>query len=206
LRRFNVDGVVALTHGSGAAWTRTARACSSFGAQLAATRGTRTRGRPDDLAGLQANQISSLMSAQNLQEGPLLRTFSIQDTGGTAKTIAYGIGIIEEMLPHANVVTRQPVPRRTSPSACNAAGRMVIRASPPIPRWAPPWTARAQRRHGDPVGDARNLRRRAPADAARRFAGRRRKLISRIKWWEEYTTREKGEMNNNRHRATRRAA
>ena len=35
--------------------------------------------------------------------------------------------------------------------------------------------ARAQWRHGDPVGDARNLRRRAPADAARRLAGRRRK-------------------------------
>src|SRR5207237_8400615 len=42
--------------------------------------------------------------------GPLLRTFSIQDTGGTAKTIAHGVALIEEMLPHANQVTRRSMP------------------------------------------------------------------------------------------------
>ena len=37
--------------------------------------------------GCESNQISALLGAQSLQEAPLLRTFSIQDTGGTAKTI-----------------------------------------------------------------------------------------------------------------------
>ena len=44
--------------------------------------------------GCEANQISSLLGAESLTEGPLLRTFSIQDTGGTAKTIAHGIAMI----------------------------------------------------------------------------------------------------------------
>ena len=39
--------------------------------------------------GCEANQISALLGAEQARpEGPLLRTFSIQDTGGTAKTIA----------------------------------------------------------------------------------------------------------------------
>ena len=49
--------------------------------------------------GCEANQISALLGAQALTEGPLLHTFIIQDTGGTAKTIAHGIGMIDEMLP-----------------------------------------------------------------------------------------------------------
>jgi altronate dehydratase len=75
----------------------------------------------------------------------LLRQFSIQDTGGTAKTIAYGIGLIREMLPHANDVKRQPVPasphhrwfavRRldgcsgitANPSPCGAAVDLLVR-------------------------------------------------------------------------------
>lgn len=107
----NVDGVVALTHGSGCGM-------DTHGEGMQILR--RTLGgyaRHANFAGVlmiglgcEANQISSLMGAQKLAEGPLLRTFSIQDTGGTAKTIAHGIGIIESMLPHANAVTRQPVP------------------------------------------------------------------------------------------------
>ena len=38
--------------------------------------------------GCEANQINALLGAESLSEGPLLRTFSIQDTGGTAKAIA----------------------------------------------------------------------------------------------------------------------
>ena len=100
--------------------------------------------------GCEANQISSLLGAQNLKEGPLLRTFSIQDTGGTAKTIAHGIGPIKEMLPHANVVdAASRFRRRTSRSACSAAAPTAIRASPPIRRSARRstcWCATAARR------------------------------------------------------------
>jgi len=107
----NVDGVVALTHGSGCGMDT-----HGEGMQLL----RRTLGgyaRHANFAGVlvvglgcEANQISSLFGAENLTEGPLLRTFSIQDTGGTAKTIAHGIDMVKDMLPYANAVTRQPVP------------------------------------------------------------------------------------------------
>src|SRR5207247_5968959 len=60
--------------------------------------------------GCEANQISALLGAEQLKEGALLRTFSIQDTGGTAKTIAKGVDMIKEMLPQANAVKRESVP------------------------------------------------------------------------------------------------
>jgi altronate hydrolase len=195
----NVDGVVALTHGSGCGMDT-----HGEGMQLL----RRTLGgyaRHANFAGVlmiglgcEANQISSLMGAQNLQEGPLLRTFSIQDTGGTAKTIAYGIGIIEEMLPHANVVTRQPVPAShiTVGLQCGGSdGYSGITANPALGAAVDLLV----RNGGTAIlsetpeiyGAEHLLTRRAVSlDVGE-------KLISRIKWWEEYTTREKGEMNNN---------
>ena len=195
----NVDGVVALTHGSGCGMDT-----HGEGMQLL----RRTLGgyaRHANFAGVlmiglgcEANQISSLMGAQNLHEGPLLRTFSIQDTGGTAKTIAYGIGLIKEMLPLANKVTRQPVPAShiTVGLQCGGSdGYSGITANPSLGA-----AVDLLVRHGGTAilsetpeiyGAEHLLTRRAVS----REVGE--KLVSRIKWWEEYTTREKGEMNNN---------
>jgi altronate hydrolase len=194
-----VDGVVALTHGSGCGMDT-----HGEGMQLL----RRTLGgyaRHVNFAGVlmiglgcEANQISSLMGAQNLAEGPLLRTFSIQDTGGTAKTIAYGISLIEEMLPLANAVTRQPVPAShiTVGLQCGGSdGYSGITANPSLGA-----AVDLLVRHGGTAilsetpeiyGAEHLLTRRAVS----REVGE--KLVSRIKWWEEYTTREKGEMNNN---------
>jgi altronate hydrolase len=194
-----VDGVVALTHGSGCGMDT-----HGEGMQLL----RRTMGgyaRHANFAGVlmiglgcEANQISSLMGAENLQEGPLLRTFSIQDTGGTAKTIAHGIGLVEEMLPHANVVSRTPVPAShlTVGLQCGGSdGYSGITANPALGA-----AVDLLVRHGGTAilsetpeiyGAEHLLTRRAIS----RDVGE--KLVSRIKWWEDYTAREKGEMNNN---------
>jgi altronate hydrolase len=195
----NVDGVVALTHGSGCGMDT-----SGEGMQLL----RRTLGgyaRHANFAGVlivglgcEANQIGSLLGAQNLTEGPLLRTFSIQDTGGTAKTVRKGIELVREMLPAANAVSRVRVPAShivvglqcggsdgysgiTANPALGAAvdilvrngGTAILSETPEI------------------YGAEHLLTRRA----ASRAVGE--KLVARIKWWEEYTAREKGEMNNN---------
>jgi altronate hydrolase len=195
----NVDGVVALTHGSGCGM-------DTHGEGMLLLR--RTLGgyaRHANMAGVlmiglgcEANQISSLMGAQNLQEGPLLQTFSIQDTGGTAKTIAHGIRIIEGMLAHANAVTRQPVPAShiTVGLQCGGSdGYSGITANPALGAAVDLLV----RNGGTAIlsetpeiyGAEHLLTRRAVSlDVGE-------KLISRIKWWEDYTTREKGEMNNN---------
>ena len=172
----HVDGVVALTHGSGCGM-------DTHGDGMQVLR--RTLGgyaRHANFAGVlivglgcEANQISSLFGAENLKEGPLLRTFSIQDTGGTAKTIAHGVGIVREMLPHANEVDAA------------AGGRIEHHRRPPVRRFRRLLghhrqsgagrggrPAGAPRRHGDPVRDARDLRRGASADAPRGVARGRR--------------------------------
>jgi len=195
----NVDGVVALTHGSGCGMDT-----HGEGMQLL----RRTLGgyaRHANFAGVlvvglgcEANQISSLFGAENLTEGPLLRTFSIQDTGGTAKTIAHGIDMVKDMLPYANAVTRQPVPAShivVGLQCGGSDGYSGITANPSLGA-----AVDLLVRHGGTAilsetpeiyGAEHLLTRRAVS----RDVGE--KLVSRIKWWEEYTTREKGEMNNN---------
>ncbi|MHB8493891.1 MAG: UxaA family hydrolase [Casimicrobiaceae bacterium] len=195
----NIDGVVALTHGSGCGMDT-----QGDGMQIL----RRTLGgyaKHANFAGVlvvglgcEANQISALLGAQALQEGALLRTFSIQDTGGTAKSIARGIAIVGEMLPHADAVTRQPVPASnlTIGLQCGGSdGYSGITANPALGA-----AVDLLVRHGGTAilsetpeiyGAEHLLTRRA----ASREVGE--KLIARIRWWEDYTARERGEMNNN---------
>jgi len=195
----NVDGVVALTHGSGCGMDthgdgmKLLRRTLGGYARHANFGGVLVVG-----LGCEANQISSLFGAENLKEGPLLRTFSIQDTGGTAKTIAHGIDIVRSMLPHANAVTRQEVPAShiTIGLQCGGSdGYSGITANPALGA-----AVDLLVRHGGTAilsetpeiyGAEHLLTRRAVS----REVGE--KLVARIKWWEDYTEREKGEMNNN---------
>src|SRR6476620_374938 len=130
----NVDGVVALTHGSGCGM-------DTHGEGMQILR--RTLGgyaKHANFAGVlivglgcEANQISALLGAQALTEGPLLRTFSIQDTGGTAKTIARGIAMIEEMLPPTNDVTRESVSASHLTAGRQCGGWDGYSGTPPNP-------------------------------------------------------------------------
>ena len=194
-----VDGVVALTHGSGCGM-------DVNGESMRVLR--RTLGgyaRHPNFAGVliiglgcEANQITALLGAEKLDEGPLLRTFSIQDTGGTAKSIARGIEYIREMLEHANDVKREPVPASHLVLGLQCGGSdgySGITANPALGA-----AVDLLVRHGGTAilsetpeiyGAEHLLTRRAIS----RDVGE--KLISRIKWWEEYTARNNGEMTNN---------
>jgi altronate hydrolase len=195
----NVDGVVALTHGSGCGM-------DTHGEGMQILR--RTLGgyaKHANFAGVlivglgcEANQISALLGAQALAEGPLLRTFSIQDTGGTAKTIARGIAMIEEMLPPTNDVTRESVSAShlTVGLQCGGSdGYSGITANPALGAAVDLLV----RNGGTAIlsetpeiyGAEHLLTRRAVS----REIGE--KLVARIRWWEDYTARERGEMNNN---------
>ena len=48
----------------------------------------------------------------SMATGAKLVAFNIQDTGGTAKTVARGIDEVKKLLPWANRVKREPVPAR----------------------------------------------------------------------------------------------
>lgn len=107
----NVDGVVAFAHGLGCGMEMSGepmqllrRTISGFAthANLAAAL----------IIGLgcERNQIAGLMQQEGLSAGPELLNMTMQETGGTRATIARGVAAIEELLPAANDVTRQPTP------------------------------------------------------------------------------------------------
>ena len=195
----NVDGVVALTHGAGCA-------TDSEGEELQVLR--RTLGgyarHPNFAAvlvvglGCETNQIQGLMAQEGLRSGARLHAFSIQDTGGTAKTVARGVEIIQGLLPEANRVQRVPVPARhlTVGLQCGGSdGYSGISANPAL-------GAAVDRlvRHGGAAilsetpeiyGGEHLLTRRAVSKAVAD------KLIARIRWWEQYTARNRMSMDNN---------
>jgi altronate hydrolase len=195
----NVDGVVALTHGMGCA-------TASDGEELHVLR--RTLGgyaRHANFAavlvvglGCETNQIQGLIAQEGLAEGALLATFNIQDSGGTARTVARGVEIVSRMLPEANRVRRQPVPAShlTVGLQCGGSdGYSGISANPAL-------GAAVDRlvRHGGTAilsetpeiyGGEHLLTRRA---VSREVAD---KLLARIAWWERYTARNDMKMDNN---------
>jgi altronate hydrolase len=195
----NVDGVVALTHGMGCA-------TDSAGEELRVLR--RTLGgyaRHANFAavlvvglGCETNQIQGLIAQEGLQEGARLIAFSIQDTGGTAKTVARGVELVKSLLPEANRVQRQPVPARhlTVGLQCGGSdGYSGISANPAL-------GAAVDRlvRHGGSAilsetpeiyGGEHLLTRRAISTEVAD------KLLARIRWWEAYTARNGMTMDNN---------
>jgi altronate hydrolase len=195
----NVDGVVALTHGSGCGMDVNGESMHVLRRTLGGyARHANFAGVLIVGLGCEANQVSALLGAQQLSEGPLLRTFSIQDTGGTAKTIARGVAMIEEMLPVANAVRRETVPASQLVLGLQCGGSdgySGITANPALGA-----AVDLLVRHGGTAilsetpeiyGAEHLLTRRAVS----REVGE--KLVERIRWWEDYTARNKGEMNNN---------
>ena len=108
LDRFpNVDGVVALTHGTGCGMDTSGMGMQLLQRTLA---GYATHANFWGVLvvglGCESNQIKAWLANSSLREGDTFRVFTIQDTGGTAKTVAKGIALIKEMLPQANAVKR----------------------------------------------------------------------------------------------------
>jgi altronate hydrolase len=107
----NVDGVTAFAHGLGCGMEMS-------GEPMALLRRTMAGYiRHANLAaalvvglGCERNQISGLMREQGLTVSSNLRTFTMQETGGTRRSIEAGIAAVKEILPEANRVTRRTVP------------------------------------------------------------------------------------------------
>jgi len=195
----NVDGVVPFVHGTG---------CGMGGSGEGYETLERTQwgyATHPNLAGVlvvglgcEVFQIPRLMKSYNLVEHEGFRTMTIQDIGGTKKTIDWGIDMIKEMLPAAN----RHVRKTTSVSEimvgmqCGGSdGYSGITANPALG-----YASDLLVRHGGTTilsetpeiyGAEHLLTRRA----ANREVGE--KLVDLIHWWEDYTTRNQGEMNNN---------
>lgn len=195
----NVDGVVALTMGSGCGMGATGEGMDILRRTLSGyARHVNFCGVLMVGLGCETNQITDLLTAEKLSENPLFQTFNIQETGGTKKTVQKGIALIRGMLAHANQVIRAEVSvsHLTLGLQCGGSdGYSGISANPALGVAVDMLV-----QHGGTAilsetpeiyGAEHLLTRRAasPAIAA--------KLIERIHWWEDYCARNAGEMNNN---------
>lgn len=195
----NVDGIVPIHHKTGCGMGSTGEPVEVLRRVLA---GYATHANFHSVLmiglGCEANQINDLLSAQGLKRSDMLQTMTIQETGGTRKTIADGVARVKELLPLANRVKRETVSAKhiTLGLQCGGSdGYSGISANPALGAAVDMLV-----RHGgsamlsetpEVYGAEHLLTRRA----VNREVGE--KLVRRIKWWEEYTERLGGEMNNN---------
>ncbi|WNO03470.1 UxaA family hydrolase [Rhodoferax mekongensis] len=195
----NVDGIVALTHGAGCA-------TDSEGEGLQVLRRTLAGyARHANFAavivvglGCETNQIQGLLAQESLREGAKLVTFSIQDTGGTAKSVTRGIEVVKGLLPEANAVKREPVPAShlvVGLQCGGSDGYSGISANPGLGA-----AVDLLVRHGGTAvlsetpeiyGGEHLLLQRAVSQAVAD------KLEARLQWWTDYCARHHAEMDNN---------
>lgn len=195
----NVDGVVAIVHGTGCGMADTGEGFGNLQrtlwgyAQHVNFAGVLMLG-----LGCEVAQIDFMMEAQGLKHSPRLQSMTIQDSGGTRKTVERGIAQLKEMLPAANAMHRTTVPASHLMLCLQCGGSdgySGITANPALGA-----AADLLVRHGGTAilsetpeiyGAEHLLTRRAES----RKIGE--KLIERIRWWEGYCERNGGSMDNN---------
>ena len=195
----NVDGVVALTHGTGCGMASEGLGMDILSRTLT---GYATHANFAGVVvvglGCEANQINAWLATGRLAEGESLRVFNIQDVGGTQKTVDKGIALIQEMLPRANAVQREP---------CSAAhlsiglqcggsdGYSGVSANPALGAAVDLLVAHGGTAILSETSEVYGAEHLLTRRAVSREVGQ--KLVDRIHWWEQYVAINDGEMNNN---------
>jgi altronate hydrolase len=148
--------------------------------------------------GCEVFQIDRMKDEYGMVEGDHFQTMTIQATGGTRKTVDQGIARIKAMLPVAARAKRETRPASEIVLALQCGGSdgySGITANPSLGA-----AVDLLVKHGGTAvlaetpeiyGAEHLLTRRA----INRAVGE--KLVERIRWWEDYTKRNGGEMNNN---------
>jgi altronate hydrolase len=148
--------------------------------------------------GCEGNQISFLLDAYGLKAGDNFQHMTIQDTGGTRKTVEEGIARIKAMLPLANGFSRQTVSAEHISMALQCGGSDAYSGITANPAMGAAVDL-IVRNGGTGIlsetpeiyGAEHLLTRRAVSKEVGE------KLIERIHWWEDYTSKNGAEMNNN---------
>ncbi|MEM7547012.1 MAG: altronate dehydratase family protein [Pseudomonadota bacterium] len=195
----NVDGVVAFVHGTGCGM---ADSGDGFEALQRVMWGYAKHPNHGGVLmvglGCEMNQIDWLLEAYGIQKGPLFHTMNIQDVAGLRRTIEMGVEKVRAMLPIANEARREPCPASELMVALQCGGSDAwsgVTANPAL-GYACDLLA-AQGGTGvlaetPEIYGAEHLLTRRAKDRA---TGER--LIGLIRWWEDYTARNKGTMDNN---------
>ena len=195
----NVDGVAAFVHGTGCGM---AGDDEGFGALQRVMWGY---ARHPNVAGVlmvglgcEVNQIDWLLEAYGVEKGPMFQTMNIQDVAGLRRTVELGIDKVGAMLPLADAAVREPCPASELMVALQCGGSDAwsgITANPALGHACDLLVAQ---------GGTGVLAETPEIYGAEHLLTRRaftpevgQKLVDRILWWEDYTARNRGSMDNN---------
>ena len=195
----NVDGVVAFVHGTGCGMADSGDGMDALQrvmwgyAKHPNHAGVLMLG-----LGCEMNQIDWLLEVNDLKQGPLFHTMNIQDVAGLRMTVEKGIERIKAMLPEANKFTREPCPISELKVGLQCGGSDAwsgITANPALgyasdliaAQKGTALLAETPEIYGAEHLLLQRVRDKKTGD----------KLLGLIRWWEDYTQRNKGSMDNN---------
>jgi len=195
----NIDGIIPLVHGTGCGIDYNG---DTFEILKRTTWGYACNPNMAGVVvvglGCEGFQIARLMEAYGIKESDTFRTFTIQESGGTRKTVAAGVDAVRSMLPIAAKAQRETVPASELMLALQCGGSDGY--SGITANVALGLATDILVRHGgtgvlaetpEIYGAEHLLTRRA----ATREVGE--KLVEIIRWWEDYTARNRMSMDNN---------
>lgn len=195
----NVDGVIALTHGTGCGIDYNGE---SFEVLKRTTWGYACN--PNMAAvlvvglGCEGFQIKRMKDAYGIEESDVFRTMTIQETGGTRKSVAAGVEALKTMLPIANRAVRETVPASELMLALQCGGSdgySGITANPALGAAVDILVEQGGTAILSETPEIYGAEHLLTRRAATREVGE--KLVGIIKWWEDYTERARMSMNNN---------
>jgi altronate hydrolase len=195
----NVDGVVAFAHGTGCGMASEGPGMDNLQRVLWGHATHPNVGAAVFVGlGCEVMQIARMKSRFGTSRADRFHGLTIQDTGGTAKTIARIVAEIEALLPEVNKAVREPVPAselRLALQCGGSDGFSGITANPALGAASDllvgmGGTAILSETPEIYGAEQLLLRRAATPEVAE-------KLIERIRWWERYTEINGGSMDNN---------
>ncbi|HVL21598.1 MAG TPA: altronate dehydratase family protein [Amaricoccus sp.] len=195
----NVDGVVAFAHGTGCGMAAEGPGFDNLQRVLWGHATHPNVGAAVFVGlGCEVMQVARMQHAFGASGAERFHGLTIQETGGTTKTIAAIVAQVEALLPQVNAVAREPVSAAELKVALECGGSdgfSGITANPALGVASDMLvglggtTILAET--PEIYGAEQLLLRRAVSPEV---AG---KLIERIRWWERYTTMNGGSMDNN---------
>ena len=195
----NVDGVAAFVHGTGCGMADSGEGFEALQRVMwGYARNPNVAGVLMVGLGCEINQIGWLLEAYGIEQGPLFQAMNIQEKCGLRKTVEFGVRKIEDMLPLANQAVRTDLPASKLSVALQCGGSDAwsgITANPALGRAVDMLAADGGTgvlaETPEIYGAEHLLTRRASSPEI----GKR--LVERIRWWEDYTRRNRGSMDNN---------
>jgi altronate hydrolase len=195
----NVDGVVAFTHGTGCGMDSRGEGYDLLQRTIWGHAASPNVGGALMIGlGCEVFQIPRLLEAYGLKDASTFRTMTIQQSGGTRATVERALEAIRAMLPEVDAARREEVPVSELSLALQCGGSdgySGITANPALGFAADLLVAdggTAILSETPEIYGAEHLLTRRAVDL-----DTGEKLVGLIRWWEDYTAKLGGNMNNN---------